>query len=146
MPVGKKKSHDFFSPKIAEKRNRRREAAQEAVLAKKKALAEGRPDPNIPAKVNNFKSAPLFGPHKIKKKQTKVVQRKVSPMEGKSIVNTKVADKNLIHKPRPKKKSMDPTAGAIEMKKVKKPVQDNSSEKGPLLSKKKARRRRKGAK
>jgi len=121
MPVGKKAVHNLFSSKIADKRKSRREASKEASLLRQEALKEGKSDPSIPAKVDNFKvSTSLFGPHKIKKQEVKVVQRKVSPKEGKQTVNAKPADK-LVHKVGAGKVMIDPTAGVIEpLKKTKK--------------------------
>ena len=114
MPKGKKAVHDLYSPKIAQKRRQRRIAA-----ANKK-------EPEVPQSVDNYKvNKPLFGPHKIKAKGVINQQRKIGPNEGKSIVNAKVADKKLIHKPRPRKPKMDPAAGAIDQALVRKKGKSN---------------------
>lgn len=113
MPKGKKAVHDLFSKKIAGKRKARKIASESAALAKRKALAEGNPDPNIPVVVDNYRTPDsLFGPHRIKKKQVEVVQRQISKAEGKPIVNAKPAE-HLIHKPAAVH-TLDPAAGAIE--------------------------------
>ena len=118
MPLGKKGVHDLYSPKIANKRVARKVVAQKLSLARQKALKEGKPDPSIPVAIDNNKvNNPLFGPHKIKKKEVEVIPRMVSPEEGKPIVNAKPAE-HLIHKPRARQQ-IDPAAGAIEA--IKKP-------------------------
>ncbi|MHA2063182.1 MAG: hypothetical protein ACXABY_02255 [Candidatus Thorarchaeota archaeon] len=110
MPKDKKAIHDLFSPRIAEKRKRRHEAAKAAVI--------GKAGPPAPEEVDNYKvNKPLYGPHKIKKKaNVPVVQRKLSPNEGKPTVNAKTgkAVKALVHKPRPVKPQIDPAIGAID--------------------------------
>jgi len=114
MPKGKKAVHDLLSPKIAEKRKRRREIALKKIqdaIAKKE-------DVDGPEEVDNFKvNKPLFGPHKIKKKKNPPVsQRKIAPNEGKPTVNAKSGKdvRPFIHKPGVVKPEMDPATGAID--------------------------------
>lgn len=120
MPKSKKEVHDMLSPKIAKKRIARRRAGLD-----KNEENKG----NIPPTVNNYiVNKPLFGPHKIKKKPVEIKLRKIGPMEGKAIVNTKVATKkNFIHKPAVKK-IMDPASGSLEGL-VKKPSKKPSKKK-----------------
>lgn len=114
----KKKVHDLLSPKIASKRSAKKEAAQKEYDKRLVAIRNGEEDPGVPAKVNNYVvNKPLFGPHKIKrKKNVPVKRRKISPNEGKPAVNAKTNVEKLIHKPLPKAVSVDPTAGAIEVR------------------------------
>jgi len=120
MPLGKKGIHDLLSPKIVDKRKARRLAGLEAAKARQAALAEGKPDPSIPVAVDNYQvNSPLFGPHKIKKKEVEVVLREISPQEGKPTVNAKPAE-HLVHKPGADKIIMDPADGAINPMKNKK--------------------------
>jgi len=115
MPRDKKKIHDLLSPKIAAKRRRRNEVNQ----ARARAIASGEEKAPVPASVDNFKiNKPLFGPHKIRGLVVPVVQRKISPTEGKPTVNGKSGKdiKPLIHKPVNKNRTPDPTAGVIEAK------------------------------
>jgi len=111
MPKGKKKIHELFSSKIATKRARREEVAKSA-------------KPKVPESVDNFaNNKPLFGPHKIRRLEAPVVQRKIAPTEGQATVNGKTGEevKKLIHKPVPVGTKVDPTDGAIDAKPSEKP-------------------------
>ena len=115
MPKSKKDVHDLFSPRIAAKRKRRSEVNKQRArdIKEKKIELEG------PATVDNFtNNLPLFGPHRIKRLEVPVVQRKINPTEGQATVNSKTGQdvKRLVHKPVPAKRTVDPTAGAIEEK------------------------------
>lgn len=114
MPKTRKQIHSLFSPKFEEKRKRVKENS-------KKIQKDG---VEAPASVDNFRvNKPLFGPHKIKAKQTPIVARKISKTEGAPTVNKKSGKsvEKLIHKPVPKSPSMSPDAGAIEAESKPKP-------------------------
>ena len=119
MPKSKKDIHNLFSPRIAEKRKRRQDVNRQRV----RDVAENKTELEGPATVDNFRNNnPLFGPHRIKRLEAPVIQRKISPTEGKPTVNGKSGDtvKRLVHKPVPKTTEMDPAAGAIQERSKKK--------------------------
>lgn len=114
MPKSKKAIHELFSPKIAAKRKRRKEVAE----ARAREASKPKSSLEAPATIDNYKvNKPFVSLNKVRRLQAKapVVQRKISPTEGKPAVNGKVGDKvkRLIHKP-VSKKVHDPSAGAIK--------------------------------
>lgn len=116
MPKKKKEIHNLFSSKIAQKKNRRKNAANDGV--------------RLPESVDNFRNnIPLFGPHKIKRLESPPFQRKISHLEGVPTVNAKTGKeiKKLIHKPNPSVSTADPASGAIEQKPSDKPKRGRKS-------------------
>jgi len=113
MPVGKKKTYDYMSPKIAEKRKRARKLA--------KVRKEGGEEPVV---INNYDAnKPQFASSR-NTSPTLQKKRLISPGENKVAINSRADDRiqqKAITKTRPKVKKPDDTAGAIDVpKKTKK--------------------------
>ena len=129
MPKGKDIYEDL-SKKYAERKEARKKRAELKLKDK-----DG--NPVKPATINNFEVNKPLNARSLNFIQGPVKRRKISPTEGKPVVNASTDVKKLIHKPKPVVKSPldNPTAGHIKEEtapKTKKPRgRPKSSKKTP---------------
>lgn len=109
MPVGKKGTYAFMSPKIAEKRKRAKRLAKQRLKNVEEPATISNYEVNKPSHAKSNNASPV-----LQKK------RLISPGETKVAINSRADDKiqkKAITKTRPKVKEVDVTAGAIKVAK-----------------------------
>ncbi len=106
-PSKRKAIHDLLSPKIAERRKRKK--AAEAARVK---------NPPIPPTVNNYHKNKPFMARSLNVQPTTPVKLKINPTIGMPAVNGKSGEevvKKAVHKVRPKKPIVDPRDAALNV-------------------------------